>query len=322
MAKFKPQKRRLIFIDRKIRSGTFPNCRSLAEEWETSSKTIQRDIDFLKEIGAPIEYDARRYGYYYSEPTYSLPAIDICEGDLFAICIAEKALRQYEDTPIYGKLCSIFYKIEQSLPENVSVYPSWVDSRITFFQNRKKRIDPDIWETVSNALRVSKILRIRHQAPYHGSPGEREVDPYHLVNYHGEWYMIGLCHNKEEIRTFALSRISKADVIERHFDLPGDLDLKKLINTSFGIIWSEHEYKVRIKFTPGQAPYVVEREWHPTQAVKKNRDGSVVLSFTTSHLYEVKRWVLSWGADAKVLGPKELVNAVKVEAAGLQAQYG
>ena len=321
MAKFKPQKRRLIFIDRMIRSGKFPNCRSLAEEWETSGKTIQRDIDFLREIGAPIEYDAQKYGYYYSEPTYSLPAVDVSEGDLFAICIAEKALKQYEDTPIYDKLRTIFQKIEQSLPEKVSVYPSWVDTQVTFFQNQRRKIVPETWETISDALRSHKTLKILHQVPTQDRPVEREVDPYHLVSYQGEWYLVGLCHAKEEIRTFAISRIKEAGVLERHFDLPADLDLKTLINTSFGIIWSDQEYKVRVRFTPAQAPYVVEREWHPTQEVRKNRDGSVILSFTTSDLYEVKRWVLSWGADAKVLGPKALVVAVREEAAGLNVIY-
>ena len=56
MPKFKPQYRRLLFIDRKVRDGSYPNCPSLAREWEVSVKTIQRDIDYLRdELGAPLE---------------------------------------------------------------------------------------------------------------------------------------------------------------------------------------------------------------------------------------------------------------------------
>ena len=104
MAKFKPQYRRLLFIDQKLRDssrgGKLPNCTSLADEWETSPRTIQRDIEFLKwEMDAPIEYDRSRHGYYYSEPDFVLPALRIGEGDLFAICLAEKVLRQYG---VYG----------------------------------------------------------------------------------------------------------------------------------------------------------------------------------------------------------------------------
>lgn len=134
MPKFKPQYRRLLFIDRKIREGRYPNCRTLAKEWEVSIKTMQRDISYLKwELEAPIEYDSVKHGHYYTEANYRVPAISISESDLFAICIAEKALQQYKETPVYPKLASVFAKIQESLPQKVSVYPSWVDSRISFF---------------------------------------------------------------------------------------------------------------------------------------------------------------------------------------------
>ena len=58
MQKFKPQFRRLLFIDRKIREGRYPNCTSLAKEWEVSVKTIQRDINYFKwELDAPANRD-------------------------------------------------------------------------------------------------------------------------------------------------------------------------------------------------------------------------------------------------------------------------
>jgi predicted DNA-binding transcriptional regulator YafY len=67
---------------------------------------------------------------------------------------------------------------------------------------------------------------------------------------------------------------------------------------------------VRIWFSADHAPYVKERDWHPTQTIRENKDGSMVLSFKTNHLFEVKRWVLSWGAGARVLGPKELNQSI------------
>jgi len=60
-AKFKPQFRRLLFIDRTIRDGRYPSAATLAREWEVSAKTIQRDIEYLK-----WELDAPRHGAYES----------------------------------------------------------------------------------------------------------------------------------------------------------------------------------------------------------------------------------------------------------------
>jgi len=87
-------------------------------------------------------------------------------------------------------------------------------------------------------------------------------------------------------------------------------------------MFGTEEYRVRILFNRAAAPYAKERQWHPTQQIKDRADGSAILSFTTNHLFEVKRWVLSWGSDAVVLDPPELVEQVKKELAESLAGYG
>lgn len=105
MSKYKPQHSRILFVDRKISEGRYPNCRTLAEEWEVSRKTIQRDLDYMRyQLDAPIEYSCDKRGYYYTEKNFNLPALAIRESDLFAIYLAEKVLAQYEGTPIYDNL--------------------------------------------------------------------------------------------------------------------------------------------------------------------------------------------------------------------------
>jgi len=314
MAKFKPQFTRLLLIDQRIREGKFPNCSTIAREHETSSKTIQRDIDYLRDfLHAPIEYDSCKRGYFYSEPNYKMPALNINESDLFAICIAQKLLKQYENTPIYGKLQSVFEKIEASLPDKVAVLPSILEKRVSFFQEPRTYINPEIWEKVFDALRQSRALKMQYQVPGHASPSEREVDPYHVVSYQGEWYLIAYCHFRKKILTFAISRIKNAEVLNTHFEIPRDFDFEKFTGSHFGIYWGEKEYKVRIKFSPEVAPLIKERTWHPTQQIKENKDGSIILSFRTNYLLEVKRWVLSWGVGVTVLLPNELMKEVKTE---------
>jgi predicted DNA-binding transcriptional regulator YafY len=95
MPKFKPQYRRLLFIDRKIKEGSYPNCVTMDKKWEVSGKTIQRDIDYLRdELEAPIGCDELKRGYFYTEPNFSLPAIHVSESDLFSVCVAERVLSQ------------------------------------------------------------------------------------------------------------------------------------------------------------------------------------------------------------------------------------
>jgi predicted DNA-binding transcriptional regulator YafY len=313
MPKFKPQYRRLLYIDRKLREGAYPNCSILAAGWEVSTKTIQRDIDYLKwELDAPIDYHRARHGYYYTEESYRLPAINVSESDLFAICVAEKALEQYKGTPLYEKLASVFSRIQESLPEAVAVDPSWADARFSFIAEPAAKIDPGIWSAITRAIKDNRSIHLRHISPEElKQHTERDVDPYHLASYRGQWYLIALCHRSGKIRTFAVSRIDQAELLEQRFELPGDFSIDRLLGSHFGIMWGEEEYKVKIRFSRKVAPYIKERQWHPTQGLSEKRDGSLLLSFTTNHLNEVKDWILTWGPAARVLAPKELVGRMK-----------
>jgi len=70
----RPPLERMMRLHEKLRAGAFPNCRKLADELEVSTKTIQRDIDFMRDrLGLPIEYDQLHFGSVYTEPVTSFP---------------------------------------------------------------------------------------------------------------------------------------------------------------------------------------------------------------------------------------------------------
>ncbi len=322
MAKFKPQFSRLLFIDKKLRAGGYPNTTALAGEYEVSPRTIHRDIEYMRDmLDAPIAYDAVKRGYHYTEKNYALPGIEIRESDLFAICIAEKALEQYANTPLYDKLSSVFEKIRSYLPDSVTVRPGWIDNRFTFLQESFTAIDPGIWETLAEGLRTARRVEIAHQKAGEETATRRSVSPYHMVNYRGEWYLVGHCSVRDAVVRFAMSRIRSARLTDEAFIVPADFDFREYLGSHFGIMTEEMDYAVRIKFSRSQAPYVEERTWHTGQTLTRNTDGSVTLSFTTNSLFEVKRWVLSWGADARVIEPEPLARQVREELEAALAQY-
>jgi predicted DNA-binding transcriptional regulator YafY len=75
--------KRVLFVFDRIRDGHFPNASTLAKEYEVSTKTIQRDIEFLRNnFDVPIAYDEGKFGYYLTEPTFELPALKLGEGEL------------------------------------------------------------------------------------------------------------------------------------------------------------------------------------------------------------------------------------------------
>lgn len=325
MQKFKPQYRRLLFIERKIKEGAYPNCSMLAGEWEVSAKTIQRDIDYLRdELNAPIAYDSLRRGFYYTEQDFSLPAMNISESDLFTVCIAQNVLRQYRNTPLFQKLSSVFEKIRDSLPGKTLIDPSWMNERILVFPEPATQVRSDIWDTLAHGIRDNHRVTICHRSPGDkaaGSVTERTVDPYYLVNYKGEWYLSSFCHHRESIRTFAVSRITKARVLDESFKMPADMTAGRMFGDQFGIIWKDKFHKVRIRFSAEIAPYIQERQWHTTQRIREQRDGGLMLEFTTNHINEVKDWILSWGGGATALAPRVLVEKIRLSLKQAAANY-
>ena len=107
----RPAIERMLFIHKALQKGGFPNCSKLARELEVSSKTISRDIDFMRDrMLLPIEYEPSEHGCVYTREVESFPTIDISEGELLALSVARKALDHYKGTPFEKPLTNAFNK--------------------------------------------------------------------------------------------------------------------------------------------------------------------------------------------------------------------
>ena len=90
----------------------YPNCSKLARESELCTRTAKRDLDFMRHrLNLPIEFDARRNGYYYSRPVEQFPGLAVTEAEMFALLVAHKAIAQYHGTPFQRPLETAFRKL-------------------------------------------------------------------------------------------------------------------------------------------------------------------------------------------------------------------
>ncbi|MBN2077527.1 MAG: YafY family transcriptional regulator [Spirochaetes bacterium] len=322
MGRMKPLMHRVHFIDRKIRDGSYPNARSLAKEYEVSERTILRDIEYMRDmLDCPIEYDTGKRGYYYTESSFSIPAVHIGESELFALCVAERALEQYRATPLYETLARVFDKLVLALPGEVKVNYSWLNPEISFLHRGRTEIDPAVWEAIAAALTSRTVLRITHRKAGAEEATERFVEPRHMLNYDGEWYLIARCRTRNEEVTFAISRIENALPTGEPCRGPGDFDVTSYLGEHFGIVREGESHRVEVAFSPEAAPYVRERTWHGDQELRDLAGGGVVISFTTNSLVEVRRWVLGWGAAARALAPERLVEEIREELESALGKY-
>lgn len=86
---------------------------------------------------------------------------------------------------------------------------------------------------------------------------------------------------------------------------------------SFGVFQGEGEaeHTVRVRFSATVARYVAEGQWHASQQLTRQPDGSLLAEFHLSTTEEIKRWILSFGRHAEVLEPEELRQEIRDECA-------
>jgi predicted DNA-binding transcriptional regulator YafY len=311
---YQSQFRRLALLDREIRRRKHPNAFTFASEYGVSRRTVARDIQLLKERGAPIEYDPTENGYFYTDRSWSLPAMEVSEGELLQLLVAERMATQYRGTPIAKGLEALFEKLFTALPDTVSVDPGYVSDEISFHAVPSRPVDEKTWSIVLRSLRSLRALRFQYSPVGTEKVVTRTVEPVHMACIADEWYLVAHCTERCGLRHFSIARIKKAELLKKTYD-PHTFKPEEYFSNRFGRYIGEpgETYQIAVRFTKSAAPWILERTWHPKQTVKKNRDGSITLSFPAPALYEVKRWVLSWGAEAEVLKPKELKDEVSKE---------
>jgi proteasome accessory factor B len=308
----------MLRIHQALQAGGFPNATTLARALEVSTKSIQRDLDFMRDrLDLPIAYDAARFGYRYTEQVKAFPTLQITEGELVALVVAEKALQQYRGTSFEKPLLSAIRKMEQSLPDTISVNLADVDQTISFRTRAEPILDLQIFDTLAKAVAHRRQLEIAYRKPGQRQAERRVIDPYHLANINGEWFLFAHDHLRQDLRTFVPARIQAIKPTGKTFPRPQKFSLEKRLRGSFGVRSGHGDYDVVLRFNARAADFVREKKWHETQRLRNLRNGGVELSLRLSSLEEVARWVLSWGGDARVVKPRELAQAVRSAASRL-----
>ena len=224
--------------------------------------------------------------------------------------LARKLLAQFEGTPLHLDMRSVLDKIAESLEGDITIEPDWLSEHVGVLPEDRVRIDPELWSRMAGHIERREVIRAQYQT-FDGRVSDYELHPYHLLAYHGNWYVMALNKKKEHVATFALSRFRNLEGTSRAFTRPADFNPDAYARRAFGIVGGEKPIKVRLLFEPKLAVYITERQWHPSKEFHMQRDGCVGMRFETTGRKQVVRWILSWMPDVKVLAPKSLRDRVR-----------
>ena len=260
---------------------------------------------FLRnQLRAPVEFDFRRNGYHYSEPTYRLPHFQMSQGELLALYLAERLLRNLEGTPFESDLRGAIDKLGSMLPDGVSVR---LDVRADLFAvlpAARPHYDADAFRTLTTAVVCRHRLEMVYWTASRDETNRPDFDPYDLAlsRTDGSRSDIAISAGRS-----GCSRCSGSDRSGRPARRSTGRPTSGSRTTckAASAVRGDGDYRVVLRFAPAVAGRIAEKEWHPSQTIEPQPDGGLVLAMLLSSLVEVKRWMLSWGAACEVMEPSE-----------------
>lgn len=309
-------------IDRRIRDGEYPNPNQLATDMEVSRRVIFMDRDFMKNrLGAPIEYDRERRGWYYTDETWVLPGIIVTEGELLAFFLSVEVAKRYLGTGLEKTLRSAVEKLSKNVSGSVMVDLDTLHSHYSFSAPTLLSANEQALLDIHHAIADSKKVWMRYYTASRGEHTERTIHPYHLANIRGDWYLIAYDELRKEIRNFSVARIEEWKLIKEKFKRNPEFSVAEYMGAAFQAERGKETVDAVIRFAPQAARYIREKHWHDSQEVEEQADGGLILKLSTSGLGEVKRWVLQYGGDAEVIAPAKLREAVKKDVEMMMENY-
>ncbi len=297
---------RLLEIYTLIAQNKFPSLALLMERFHVSKRTIFRYLELINIID-PIEYDKEKEGYKFTAgDRIKKPALN--DEELQAILAAGESV-SHLGSVFKENFLKIVMRTFTLRDIKSGKHPIVVKAPDAIFSMKIESILKILLACIQDRRAVEIIYKARHSK----EQTKRMVDPYVVVLYEGIWILVGYCHLRKTIRSFALDRIIDINERNRYFNTQPDFDLKAYLSTPWGIVDGK-EARVTIRFKKEVSDYILRKDkWHTSEKRTVLPDGDVELSFAVAGVDEIKRWIYSWLPHAEVIKPRWFRKQVKKE---------
>jgi len=287
------------------RSGHTAN--DLARELEVSRRTIFRDLNMLEMAHIPYYYDAEQGGYRISRHFF-LPPINLTLSEALAILLLTGRTKGVKEMPLLSHGARAAVKLEGALPKAVRDHVGSVIDKMSISfgpVSRHEGLDA-MFDELSRAIATRRVCRIVYISFHERKQIGTDVRPLRLVVMSRAWYLIAHSIKHRQVRTFKLARIRKCTVTKRSFPQPRSAELDDHFGDAWRMIPEGKLYDVHLRFAPKVAGNVAEVQWHHSQRVEWNDDGSAEFYARVDGLGEIAWWILGYGDQVEAISPPAL----------------
>jgi len=336
MSKIKNAQLRYRVIDRSLRNPykPFPTKEDLRQACEEAifgsiegtdicDSTIEKDMFAMRmEFDAPIKYSKRDKGYYYEDEEYSIDQIPLSEDDIEAIKFATNTLMQFRDVSIFKQFGFAIDKIFDRVHIANNPTDENVDNYVQF-ESMPETSGSSMLPELLKAIKDKLIVKFVYTNFATGKVKDRKVLPLLLKEYSNRWYLICFNPSKEKIMTFGLDRMSVLEVTEDYFLNKFDFNPDNYFKHSIGITANETTpEKIVLKVDKIGSKYLQSQPLHPSQKLVKSGNNRDTLELVVIISEELKRTILSYGAQIEVVKPKSLRDEIQVSISEMVENYG
>ncbi|MEK8216959.1 helix-turn-helix transcriptional regulator [Paenibacillus sp. FSL L8-0463] len=310
---------RLLAIVLELQRNKVLRAEDLAATFETSVRTIYRDIQALSEAGVSV-IGAPGQGYSLMEG-YFLPPVSFTVEEAVTLLIGTDFIEQWFDVHYGRKSRTSRGKIEAILPEPVRSEAARIRKSIRLRTSAEdvSRIQEKAYlEAIRQAILEERKISFHYSKKIAEADGNRQsvrtVAPYGLVLLHGAWVLIAWCELRQDIRHFRLSRMTELIELEAGFKLPADFNLDAYRPPD------DRNIRVRIRVQPDIADKVRESNNFYIDTIEDQPEGLLV-TFRVRQAEELLQSVLGWGAGVVVLEPESFRYRVRDELENMLKRY-
>ncbi len=288
---------------------------ALAAQLQVNRRTIYRDIDFLSAQGVPLW---QKDGLFGLNRTRYLPTMRLSYQEAVALLLAGLLLARTlnEHNP---HVIAALRRLAATMPDVPGAHLKQAASRIEAYRANSTQVA--ILETIAEGWGSGRKIRVGYRSPRSGELRQRTIAPYALEPTASGIYIV--CHDDwaDGIRTFKLSRLESAELLDELYTIPGDFDPEAHLANSWGIMSGEGVSEVILRFTAAARPFVMENHWHPSQRIEPTPDGGCLLQVQVSEPLEMQPWIRSWGAQVEVIAPAWLRERIARDLQQAALQY-
>lgn len=298
----------------------------IADAAEVGRRTAERMRDAVEGVFGPLEWidDGRKKRFRIVARGLGSFAVAPTTEELLDLENAARLCEKSKDPARAKNLRSLGAKVQSSLREaDRRRLSTDVDALVraeSFARQVGPRpyIDPKILSTIREALLRQKIISFLYISDG-TTPRKRNVVPYGMI-FGSRYYLVGCTKNKKEPVLFRLDRIKDIEVTEEVGFPADEFNLEEYANRSFAVFQESPEHIV-IRFRPSAAEDAKAYNFHPTQQVKLEPDGSLRVSFSAGGLMQLAHHLLTWGDAVTIVEPERLKQLMVDEVSALSAHY-